>query len=453
MEFYTLSFVLLLVACGLTMYIFRDSDDSSSVKPADGSYLPSDAKDQIQNNSKDGPASPIAQKKSYIKFRNNYLLVYLLMMTADWLQGPYVYSLYKSYGYGLEDISVLFIAGFFSSAFFGTIISSFADRYGRKLMCILFVFVYVSSCFTKLSANFQVLLLGRLLGGVATSLLFSVFEAWMVSEHHKRGFDESWVSMTFSWATFGNGLVAIASGVIANAAVDLSSSYIAPFMMSAVFLVIGGIIVFRTWPENYGEKGVSLKEAKFSLIEGLKLVAKDIRILSTGVIVSFFEGSMYTFVFLWGPVLEKGDSALPFGLIFASFMVCIMIGSVVFRVALRNGMCVERIIQPVLVVAAISLSIPIVNGNNYAAFWAFNLFELCCGVYFPTAGTIRSKYIPEQTRATVMNIFRIPLNLIVVFVLLRVSQWSPEFIFGICACLLVIALMSSSVLIKNKPLS
>jgi hypothetical protein len=47
---------------------------------------------------------------------------------SDWLQGPYVYALYKSYGYGLDSIGVLFIVGFLSSALFGTVISSLADR-------------------------------------------------------------------------------------------------------------------------------------------------------------------------------------------------------------------------------------------------------------------------------------------------------------------------------------
>ena len=33
----------------------------------------------------------------------------------DWLQGPYVYALYDSYGYGSEDIAILFIVGFMTS--------------------------------------------------------------------------------------------------------------------------------------------------------------------------------------------------------------------------------------------------------------------------------------------------------------------------------------------------
>ena len=444
MEMYFGSFFGLLCACVLLSYVFRE-------QPTDSNYA-------LVGSGRNSHAA-------YLAFRRNYLLVYLCMMMGDWLQGPYVYALYKNYGYGLEDISVLFIAGFFSSALFGTVISSLADRYGRKLMCCAFCIIYSSSCLTKLSSNFQVLLMGRILGGIATSLLFSVFEAWMVSEHHSRGFAEDLLSATFSWATFGNGLVAIASGVLANASVDLTSSFVAPFMLSMLFLLFGLVIVLKSWKENYGERQPSdspnspsylnaaandEESSQLSLVEGLKIVMSDIRILSTGMIVSLFEGSMYTFVFLWGPVLEKGDTNTPFGLIFAAFMVCIMIGSILFRVSLRFKLPLEVLIQPVLLLGAIALAIPTFSGNNYVAFWAFNIFELCCGMYFPIIGTLRSKYVPEETRATIMNIFRVPLNLIVVMVLLRVAEWSPEFIFGICSCLLLVAFCFSAILAKKR---
>lgn len=44
---------------------------------------------------------------------------------------------------------------------------------------------YILSCMTKHSPQYKVLLLGRILGGVATSLLFSSFESWLVAEHNK----------------------------------------------------------------------------------------------------------------------------------------------------------------------------------------------------------------------------------------------------------------------------
>eukprot|EP00798_Chlamydomonas_sp_ICE-L_P005113 gene5113-34915_t len=65
---------------------------------------------------------------SFKAFRNNYLLVYSLMMAGDWLQGPYIYALYEHYGYKVGDIGLLFIAGFGSSMIFGTIAGALADK-------------------------------------------------------------------------------------------------------------------------------------------------------------------------------------------------------------------------------------------------------------------------------------------------------------------------------------
>lgn len=98
-------------------------------------------------------------------------------------QGPYVYALYEFYKFNMAQIGQLFIVGFGSSMVFGTFIGGLADRYGRKLNCIVFTVLYSLSCLTKHSPSFEVLLVGRLLGGVATSILMSAFETWMIHEH------------------------------------------------------------------------------------------------------------------------------------------------------------------------------------------------------------------------------------------------------------------------------
>lgn len=412
------SLVFLLVVCALLSYGFHNVDKTKS---------------SGQNTS-----------DRYLAFRNNYIFVYLLMMSADWLQGPYVYPLYKHYNYDLEAIGILFIVGFLSSAVFGTAISSLADQYGRKKFCLAFSVIYIGSCFTKLSPNYAVLLFGRLLGGISTSLLFSVFESWMVSEHFSRGFPPELLSATFSWATYGNAVVAILSGLLANFAVDFTGSLVSPFMMSALLLAIGGLVVMNTWGENYGEIKSS-QQAQSSLMKGFKAMRNDLSISAVGIVVALFESTMYIFVFLWGPVLESNDKNIPYGLIFAAFMVCIMIGSIVFRVALAHQWTPEKLAQPLLAAAAFSLLLPIFTSSQFVYFWAFNFFELCCGIYFPMIGTIRSKYVPEETRTSVMNIFRVPLNLIVVLVLHNVSSWSHQFIFTLCVIFLTGSLLASTI--------
>ena len=102
-----------------------------------------------------------------------------------------MYALYAAYGFSHEDNSRLFIFGFGSSMLFGTFIGGYADKHGRKKFAILYCVVYAMSCATKHFNSFFMLSVGRILAGVATSLLYSVFESWVVCEHQQRGFTDA----------------------------------------------------------------------------------------------------------------------------------------------------------------------------------------------------------------------------------------------------------------------
>jgi hypothetical protein len=103
---------------------------------------------------------------------------------------------------------------------------------------------------------------GRLLGGIATSLLFSAFESWAVAAHNTAGYEESLLSDLFTKAVFlGNGVMAIASGLIGNVLVeDLKLGPVAPFDAAIVVLLTGGVAIQLTWAENYGSKGTNMTE-------------------------------------------------------------------------------------------------------------------------------------------------------------------------------------------------
>ena len=51
----------------------------------------------------------------------------------------------------------------------------------------------------------------------------------------------------------------------------------------------------------------------------------------------------------------------------------------------------------------------------------FCVFEACVGLFWPSIMKMRSQYIPEDARSTIMNFFRIPLNIFVCIVLYNVS--------------------------------
>ena len=52
------------------------------------------------------------------------------------------------------------------------------------------------------------------------------------------------------------------------------------------------------------------------------------------------------------------------------------------------------------------------------------------------ATQMRSQYVPEDVRSTIMNMFRIPLNLFVCVILYNVSLFPLWFMFTMCAAFL-----------------
>ncbi|VDM64269.1 unnamed protein product [Angiostrongylus costaricensis] len=354
----------------------------------------------------------------FTAFQKTYLTVYLMAVAADWLQGPHVYALYQSYGMSKHEIELLFIAGFGSSLLFGTFVGSFADKFGRRNNCLLYGILYGLSCITKHSTSIKVLMIGRLLGGIATSILYSAFESWVVYEHNERGYSEAQLGTLFSHAALGNSVLAIFSGVAAQKVAEIYG-YVAPFDFSLIVLTVMCIFIIRTWSENYGDEIAPL-QTMFS--KAINSIRTDVNVFCIGLVQSLFEGSMYTFVLEWTPALSQAIfAAIPHGYIFAGFMVATMMGSSIFKL-LTKTRHPEEFMRYVLVVSAACMAVPIIVPTSAALiFIAFLTFEVCVGIFWPAMGCLRGAYLPEETRSTVINLFRIPLNLIVIFILWQVS--------------------------------
>jgi hypothetical protein len=356
-------------------------------------------------------------------------------------------------------------------------------------MVLAYCVVYGAACATKHFGRYGALMLGRILGGAATSILFSVFEAWIVSEAGRNRLGSAALARTLSLAQLGNSALAVAAGVVAQAAADalpLSrvanggadgwmgalrfsyGGYCTPFDLSAALLALCAVAAARLWRENFGES----RRRRESVLDAatwrraLGDVAGDAKVALCGIVSACFESAMYAFVFWWTPTLkalwrpEASESAAasepPYGTIFATFMVCCMGGSVVFgwtasgratSGALRRcGARAEWTMAAVVALAAAALAVPAfatsdVGQTPAPTFDAFLVFEACVGFYFPAMGTMKARIVRDASRAAVYNIFRVPLNLIVVVVLLSSIQGRTHR-FTVCAGLLAVAAAS-----------
>jgi len=197
-----------------------------------------------------GEAHPIITKDEIRKFKLDFFLVYGLAMAADWLQGPHIYAIYK-YDKGIPEtmVAALYASGFVAGALSATFAGQLADRYGRRLCCLLYCASYMLTCASMLSNTFWVLLLGRLCGGVSTTLLFSVFEAWMITEYHSRGLERSGLRLAsiFSYMTTLSCIVAILSGILGDMLVAGLGGRVWPFVASIACSATAATCILRRW--------------------------------------------------------------------------------------------------------------------------------------------------------------------------------------------------------------
>jgi len=450
-----------------------------------------------------------------------FLPVYLLATAADWLQGPYKYAVYSAYGYSQKDISILFVAGFGSGMSLGSIVGGMADTYGRKRMALVYCVVYTFSCLAKHFRPFVLLLLGRVLGGIATSLLFSVFDAWLIQAHDLRSIDKSvFLSQSFAASNFGSSVVAIVAGLLANAMVGTTAdagetSTLRPAFLSAAqrwFVeeadadVIGpptdvhdprwnaawvykggGIVAFDLaviplalcfllvlafWDENYGQpqkhnsdddddqhgaimkddsnsKGYDNHRKRPGMLSGMQRACVTIwrspAIFCLCAVTSFFEGAMYVFILLWTPALRALDvhpeddqyPGPPLGVVFATFMVCCMLGTSIFAILSSRGVPPSQILIVVLALSSISCLVISITSSDTMAYCAMLLFEGCIGAYYPAMSTAKGNIVPEDQRAAIYSVFRLPMNLVVLINLCSNLEFSQA--FGLCFAMLGLA--------------
>lgn len=378
-----------------------------------------------------------------------FLSVFWLLRCSDWLQGPYFYEVYASKVFhgvpaSMALVSRLFLTGFASTALFGPIMGRAADQYGRKKATIAFAIVYALGAWSTRSPLLLVLLLGRVLSGMGTSLLFSAPESWLVGAAQATN-NQAALGETFGLAYAGDSLVAIAAGQMAGWAAAQRGPT-GPFELSTGFLAAGGVLAAWLWNENKaqsgngditnGEKG---RNEKPSIGEAMKVIRRDPNIISVGAVQSLFESAMYIFVLQWPPAVAKAvtqyfgpNSVTPYGTVFSCFMASCLLGSTMFGQLSKQKVSTEASTTAMLSVATVAMgaatwAVKAASGSDAVntlpqLIAALFCFEACVGMYFPSIGTLRSRYVPDSHRSVIMNLFGIPLNVLVVAVFLSIHK-------------------------------
>ena len=407
-----------------------------------------------------------------------FLPVALLFRASNWLQGPYFYQLYSSKHHIMHDLpggmTTLYVSGYLAGMTAGTLVGSFTDRCGRRNGCLWCGLAFAFTCLTAHSDHLAVLLLGRLTAGIASTLLHSAFEAWLVSEATRVGGPEhklSLVSSVLSTQTSMSSFIAIVSGAVATYSVNMFGVTGASDL-SFCLLAIGLTVMLCTWGENVGRLPVAESEdnrdsgagksggggAKKSGNGGGGTIGDDGKgkddqgsgststtvaassrsafsvlvsqpnIIALGVVQVAYEGCMHVFITLWPEMLQGTVGAgvpIQFGYVFSGLMMSVMLGSTLYKKYTTLPQANNVVACAVMLgIATLALTLPLVlvEGQFTAMLGAFLLFEMTAGGYHPCMGAMRTRLVPSDVSASMITLFRVPQNLLVVVLLL----WSKK---------------------------
>jgi len=382
----------------------------------------------------------------------NYLIVTMAIMLADGLQGTHLYVLYEGYGY---SVSSLYCLGFVTGAITSPITGALVDKLGRKKAALIYCALEMGINILEQYPILAGLILCRMVGGITTNLLSSVFETWLDTEYRRRGFDKEKYEIIMRDSAIVSNLAAIASGYLAHhLAVRLGP--VGPFEGAVTCTAVAFAVVAFVWTENYGvSDGQEAKSIGGYLSEAIQTFKSDSRVLRVGIIQGLTTGSIQIFIFLWSPVLRQfaqhaptnilgvdSDGQPAYGLIFGSFMACGVLGGLVSPFV-RHGitalispltagtleivevegeairpMAVEFLAATCYLMCAVLLLVPTILPDESAitfpaSLLAFMVYEFIVGIYMPCEGVIRSIYIPSDARCSLMTFPRIIVNIAV----------------------------------------
>ncbi|KAH9988004.1 MFS general substrate transporter [Xylariaceae sp. FL0662B] len=420
------------------------------------------------------------------KFRRKFLRVYLLVMGSEWLQGPYMYSLFRDEkGLSERTVAILYVTTYISAAASAVFTGYLADKFGRRAACLVFCIIHSLASISVLFNVVEVLIIGRVLGGIGLNLLWTVFESWMVTEYNARKLDQSSfpLSSMFGIMTTSNCTTAILAGVLSHCIVLALGSKSDPFIVGVILDFSAAVLMLHTWNENRGTVDTESLESRcedgdeqnYQPQQGEPTaMLKDVRIWVLSFASCCFQGTIFLLMFFWPETLQHAHdkehpaekTAVPYGVTFATFMAAMVLGAMMFNIVTRNpGSGDEALVRIVgitmptllltiaLLLSALGFFIAALAKAEIHQFMAFLLLECCNGIYVPSMAYHRGTIVNDSGRARVYGLMNIPLFIFVVAALCTTNNNEAnhrQAVFVFCAMLLLVAALATVIGLRSS---
>ena len=357
------------------------------------------------------------------KLKTGYLLAYLLARAAMWAKAPYIYTLFMSvHKFSFVEIGRLYLVDAVSALIFGPITGQLADKYGRKKFCRFYNYSVLINIILRLLGDRLTAYLAQIVTGFGSGLINTTFEAWVVSESDREfmGYGkeaERFRRKLFVKANLYDEIISILILIICAVVYSYLGIY-APFVISFTFSLLSLLVIAKNWKEN----ALSKSETIMAQMKGALREFKKGEVLGIGLIEGIVMACLNMFLFSWTPILKQSTSGgMNPGFIFTSMVLTMIVGTKICKLLIVYLYCDYFIsITGCLFLQGIFLILTYYKDSFLERLIFLCAFDGLIGFYNPVNSVLKSKILVEKYRALLMNLFRVPLNIYVIIVLLTI---------------------------------
>lgn len=357
------------------------------------------------------------------KLKTGYLLAYLLARAAMWAKAPYIYTLFMSvHKFSFVEIGRLYLVDAVSALIFGPITGQLADKYGRKKFCRFYNYSVLINIILRLLGDRLTAYLAQIVTGFGSGLINTTFEAWVVSESDREfmGYGkeaERFRRKLFVKANLYDEIISILILIICAVVYSYLGIY-APFVISFTFSLLSLLVIAKNWKEN----ALSKSETIMAQMKGALREFKKGEVLGIGLIEGIVMACLNMFLFSWTPILKQSTSGgMNPGFIFTSMVLTMIVGTKICKLLIVYLYCDYFIsITGCLFFQGIFLILTYYKDSFLERLIFLCAFDGLIGFYNPVNSVLKSKILVEKYRALLMNLFRVPLNIYVIIVLLTI---------------------------------
>jgi hypothetical protein len=179
------------------------------------------------------------------------------------------------------------------------------------------------------------------------------------------------------------------------------------------------------WAENK-PNAESHSSMNKNFMEACKELKKR-EVLCMGIIESLFQAVVNIYLFAWTPILQNStDTGINVGFIFTCFVTTMIMGTTIYEIFMIYLRCEYYISISISLLIELVLFFFVSYIDSFLIrFILLSSINGVTGFFNPLNSIIKSRILVEKHRATLMSIFRIPLNLYVFIVLVSLRYMNP----------------------------